>query len=158
MNIIFYDANTDEVIGSVIGDNDNPEVLGDALNFVTSWRGKHDGSLDGFAEYYKSWASAGAISRDDEALAAEQPDETVAFTVSDDGEVLELIKSNADGVFVRDNGDWTPVNPDEDQPTIDDQEWIDVNPDEAVAFWDKQQSSESAVTRDDILKYALNSE
>lgn len=92
--------------------------------------------------------------------AAEAPVEesvtTLAFTVSDDGEVLELIQSDDEGVAVRENGDWTQLNLDDPQPTVDDQEWLEVTED-AIAFWDGVEDPED-LTRDDVVKFAVEPE
>jgi hypothetical protein len=79
------------------------------------------------------------------------------FTVSMDGEVLELIKSDKQGVAVRDNGKWVPLDLDNENPTVDDQEWIGVNND-AIKFWDDEGEKNANLKRDDVLKYAVNSE
>lgn len=88
---------------------------------------------------------------------AEETVETIAFTVDEDGKVLELIKSDAEGVAIREDGDWSPVNIDEAQPTIDDMEWLDTNR-RGVAFWDSLDEDERELTRDKIEKYAVTSE
>lgn len=83
-------------------------------------------------------------------------DETLAFTVDDDGNVLELIRSDAEGVFVRENGDWSPVDTAADQPTVDDLEWLDATPG-AVEFWDGLTDTEN-VTRESVLEYTAQGE
>jgi len=83
--------------------------------------------------------------------------DTLAFTVDDEENVLELILSNADGVSVRENSTWVPVNTDEAQPTIDDQEWLDAKPD-AVPFWDGLSEAERDLTREQVLEYTVPSE
>ena len=76
------------------------------------------------------------------------------FTVDDSGKVLELVEEQPDGLVVRDNGDWTVVNEDEDNPTIFDQEWIDVS-DEAIDFWDQAQTADKDVVVDDIMHFSV---
>lgn len=88
---------------------------------------------------------------------AEEIAETIAFTVDEDGSVKELIRSDAEGVAVREDGDWSPVNVDEDQPTIDDLEWVDTTR-RGVAFWDSLDEDEKELTREQIEKYAAPSE
>lgn len=88
---------------------------------------------------------------------AEEIAETIAFTVDEDGSVKELIRSDAEGVAIRENGDWAPVNLDEDQPTIDDLEWVDTTR-RGVAFWDSLDEDEKELTREQIEKYAAPSE
>jgi hypothetical protein len=83
-----------------------------------------------------------------------EPHTTLAFTITDDEEVLELIQSDASGVAVRENGDWTQLDLDEPQPTVDDLEWLEVN-EAAIPFWDDVASADSDVVREDVLEYAL---
>lgn len=90
-------------------------------------------------------------------MADETAQDTLAFTVDDAENVLELILSNADGVSIRENNAWVPVNTDEDQPTIDDQEWLDATP-EAVIFWDSLSEAERDLTRDQVLEYTVPNE
>lgn len=88
---------------------------------------------------------------------AEEIAETIAFTVDEDGSVKELIRSDTEGVAIREDGDWSPVNIDEDQPTIDDLEWVDTTR-RGVAFWDSLDEDEKELTREQIEKYAAPSE
>lgn len=80
-------------------------------------------------------------------------DDTLCVTVDDDENVLELIYSNADGIYVRDTGEWTLVDTDIDQPTIDDQFWVDVTPD-FVAVFDGMMQTEDGLLYADVAKYA----
>lgn len=90
-------------------------------------------------------------------MADETTQDTLAFTVDDAENVLELILSNTEGISIRENNAWVPVNIDEDQPTIDDQEWLDAKP-EAIAFWDGLSEAERDLTRDQVLEYTVPSE
>jgi hypothetical protein len=83
--------------------------------------------------------------------------DTIAFTIDEDGSVLELIKSDADGVFIRENGGWAEVNTDQEQPTVDDQEWLDTT-EAGIAFWDSLSEDERDITREDVLEYTAQSE
>lgn len=79
------------------------------------------------------------------------------FTIDDDDNVLELIEQHPEGLMVRDNGDWSPVDTTIEQPTIFDLEWVDVS-DDALDFWDNAQKTDQPVTRDDISQYLIPSE
>lgn len=79
--------------------------------------------------------------------------DSLAATVDAEENVLELIFSNADGIYVRENREWSLVDADQDQPTIDDQEWYDVTPDFVTAF-DDMIESEDSISRDVLVKYA----
>lgn len=78
------------------------------------------------------------------------------FTVGEDDQVLELLEQQEDGLFVRDNGDWAPVDTSAEQPTIFDVEWIDVS-EEALDFWDKAQTEDSEVGRTEVEQYIIDS-
>lgn len=154
MNIVFTSIPTNTVIGHInIEDGTVDQISGAALGYLNAWQ-KDGATLLEFAEYYKSWSN-GYVRSDSEAGTLEP---TIAFTVDDQDNVLELIKSDDTGVFVRENADWTPVDTDTEQPTIDDQEWLDVNEAEATAFWDQSGGEDAAITREDVLEYALDSE
>lgn len=83
--------------------------------------------------------------------------DTVAFTVDDEDNVLELILSNADGIFIRENRGWAPVNGEQEQPTIDDQEWLETDQ-AGVEYWDSLSEDERDLTREAVLKYAAPGE
>lgn len=78
---------------------------------------------------------------------------TLAATVDDNENVLELIYSNKDGIYVRENGAWTPVDLDIDQPTIDDQEWFDVKLD-FIPVYDNLSETSDSIARDEVVPYA----
>lgn len=81
-----------------------------------------------------------------------QEGDSLCATIDEDGNVLELIYSNADGIYVRDNGEWTLVDTSVDQPTIDDQEWFDVTP-EFISAYDGLMQTEDGITRDQVVPY-----
>lgn len=78
--------------------------------------------------------------------------DSLCATIDSDGNVLELIYSNADGIYIRDGGQWTLVDTDTDQPTIDDQEWFDVTQD-FIPVYDELMQTQDAITRDDVVPY-----
>lgn len=67
--------------------------------------------------------------------------------------MLELIYSNDDGIYRRENGAWTPVNTDAPQPTIDDMEWLDVLP-AFVPIFDDKIASQDSISRSEAAEYA----
>lgn len=85
------------------------------------------------------------------------PDETVSFTIDDDGTVLELIRVTAEGeMYARDNTNWTRLEG-EDHPTIMDKDLVDVDPDDvpkAVKLWDDTSESGDSLMESDILPMA----
>lgn len=84
-------------------------------------------------------------------------DDTVFSFTYDGDEALELIRVDSDGEMTyRDNGDWTPVEG-EDNPTIFDRDLIDIEPDDvsaAVAVWDKNTRNADGVKKEDMLPFA----
>lgn len=91
-----------------------------------------------------------------EAEFVDQPDVTFSFTIDDDGNILELIKSDDEGVWVRENGDWILTDSNDPNDTIWDKEWLDVSED-AIKFWDESQNDEEPISRDRVVKYSTAS-
>lgn len=153
MNIIFTRIPSNAVTGRIDIENGQvKDVSGSANVYLNNWQ-LSGRSLAEFEDYYSSWSNGYAKSESE----AGTLEPTIAFTVDDDGNVAELIKSDETGIFIRENGDWSPVDTDKPQPTIDDLEWLDVN-DDALKFWDDEGENSDAVTREDVLKYAIDSE
>lgn len=80
------------------------------------------------------------------------PDATLAATVDESDNVLELIYSDVSGVYIRDNSAWQMLNPDDDQPTIDDMVWKDVTP-AFVPIYDGLVGTQDTITSDDLAEY-----
>ena len=75
------------------------------------------------------------------------------FTIDENDKVLELIESGEDGLMVRTDEDWIPVDSTEDNPTIDDLEWLDVS-DDALEYWDEVEDEDEVVLRKDVMQFA----
>lgn len=75
------------------------------------------------------------------------------FTIDENDKVLELIESGEDGLMVRTDEDWIPVDSTEDNPTIDDLEWLDVS-DDALEYWDEVEDEDEVVLRKDVMRFA----
>lgn len=75
------------------------------------------------------------------------------FTIDENDKVLELIETGEDGLMVRTDEDWIPVDSTEDNPTIDDLEWLDVS-DDALEFWDEVEDEDEVVLREDVMRFA----
>lgn len=86
------------------------------------------------------------------------PEEVISFTISEEDEVLALIKVTDTGdMFYWGQGDWKEVGEDEDLPTVYDQELIDVEPTdigEALDLWKSATASGGKLTKEDILPLA----
>jgi len=84
--------------------------------------------------------------------------ETVSFTIDDNNNVLELIKTTVAGdILYRANGNWVMVGQDEDVPTIFDQKLIDIDAieiDNAIAVWDDTESTGKDISYEEIRPFA----
>lgn len=79
-----------------------------------------------------------------------------SVTVRSDGTVLEMLRSDMDGMYFRENGAWVPVSPEataEDYPTIYGQEWHDVKS-AAVPYYDAH--ADDGITKEEIEEFFLN--
>jgi hypothetical protein len=79
--------------------------------------------------------------------------DSLCATVDEAENVLELIYSNADGIYVRDDGQWVLLDTSVDQPTVDDQEWLDVTP-AFVPVFDQLIATSDSIPRSEAAKYA----
>lgn len=80
---------------------------------------------------------------------------TVSVTISDTGEILELIKDVDDlGLFVREDGDWVQVDPDQEDPRIFDQTLADVD-ESFVEYWDRLKAQNAPITKEVIQDYLV---
>jgi hypothetical protein len=97
------------------------------------------------------------IAQDNTYTVNTDPDETISFTIDDDGTVLELIRVTDEGeMYARDNGGWVRLQG-EDHPTIVDKDLVDVGPDdipEAIKTWDAANTAGSTLMESDILPMA----
>jgi hypothetical protein len=69
-------------------------------------------------------------------LATDPSSDHYYLTISDQDEstVLELVWVAGENYFIRDNGTWLPINPDDDNPRIWDVEIVDVTSEAAREF------------------------
>jgi hypothetical protein len=85
------------------------------------------------------------------------PEETISFTVSDEDEVLALIKVTDSGDMFYFVDDWVEVTGEEDLPTIYDQQVIDVEREDigaALELWKESVANGTTLTKEDILTLA----
>lgn len=98
-----------------------------------------------------------AIALSDSYTPNTEPDETISFTIDDDGTVLDLIRVTDEGeMYARDNDSWVRLEG-EDHPTIMDKDLVDIDPDdipEAIKTWDEANASGSTLMESDILPLA----
>lgn len=79
-----------------------------------------------------------------------------SITVRSDGTVLEMLRSDMDGTYFRENGEWIPISPEasaEDYPTVYGQEWHDVKK-AAVAYYDA--NADAGITKAEMEEFFLN--
>lgn len=72
------------------------------------------------------------------------------ITVRDDGEVLELIRHDPTGSYLRENGKWVKIDPDAEEevyPTVYNQEWHEVDED-ILDFYDQNAGRDGISLRD----------
>lgn len=98
------------------------------------------------------------ISMSDSYAENTEPEEVISFTVSEQDQVLALIKVTDTGdLFYWNQDDWTEVQEDEDLPNVFDQEVIDVEPTDigaALELWKDAVASARTLHKEDILVYA----
>lgn len=84
-------------------------------------------------------------------------DEHLFLTVDDDNEdlVLELVRSNVEGMFIRDRGQWMKINPDEDNERIWDRVIIDVRQ-TAIDAFDDIESTSGEVTVNQLRDHVIS--
>lgn len=70
----------------------------------------------------------------DSAVLNDAPHIYLTVADEDENQVLELVKSDETGMYIRDNGEWMPINPDDDNPRVWDRILIDVTEDAAELY------------------------
>lgn len=70
----------------------------------------------------------------DSAVLNDAPHIYLTVADEDENQVLELVKSDETGMYIRDNGTWMPINPDDDNPRVWDRILIDVTEDAAELY------------------------
>jgi hypothetical protein len=89
---------------------------------------------------------------------ADEAAETFSFTVDNNNNVLELIKTTEAGdILYRTNGGWTMLGQDEEAPTIFDQKLIDIDKievDNATAVWDDAEDTGKDISYEEIRPFA----
>lgn len=80
---------------------------------------------------------------------------TVSVTISQSGEILELVKVTDDGrLLVREDKRWYPVSPEQDEPRIHDQTLADVSED-FVEYYDRLRAAGAEITKEVMQDYAV---
>lgn len=74
------------------------------------------------------------------------PEAFFGITVDEDGTVLELVKTDASGTYVRENETWVALDPDADEeenPTVYGMDWYDVSVDIIPVYDDSAESDQT---------------
>jgi len=128
------------------------------------WGENETSATDAFESYYQmqaTWSPAGLkietgdLQQDFMTKARKEMAQAGGYieygiTVRDDGEVLELLRHDPTGSYLRENGKWVLIDrdaPEENYPTVYNQEWHEVHED-ILEFFDSNSSSEGISIRD----------
>ena len=98
-----------------------------------------------------------AMGEDPEAITAagspeEEPESPLYFTVDDDGNVLELIKSEEESLSIRVDGEWVDISSEDEFPTVYEQTMKPAT-DDSVGAWDSELESNDQLKLEDIRDY-----
>lgn len=74
------------------------------------------------------------------------------FTVDDSGEVLELVKADDEGLFIRMEGKWVDISDEDEFPTVYEQNIHFAN-DKSVGIWDAEFEDKRDLKLKDIKEY-----
>ena len=98
---------------------------------------------------------------DDPAVAVEDTPGTysgphiyITLDEQDQNQVLELVRSDDDGMFIRDNESWVPINIEDDNPRVWDRVIVDLT-ENAVQAYDEAESEGKPITADMFTGYEL---
>lgn len=76
------------------------------------------------------------------------------FTVDSSGAVLELVKADDEGLFIRIESKWVDISDEEDFPTVYEQEIHFAN-DKSVGIWDTELEDKTDLKLKDIKEYLI---
>lgn len=87
------------------------------------------------------------------------PDVHLYFTVRDEdpNEILELVKVDRDGMYIRDNHEWQEIDPDADNERVWDRVIHDVTPDVVDSF-DQLVDQDGVANVDELQQYVIDEE
>lgn len=76
------------------------------------------------------------------------------FTVDDSGEVLELVKADDEGLFIRIEGKWVDISDEDEFPTVYEQSIHFAN-DKSVGIWDAEFEDKHDLKLKDVKDYLI---
>lgn len=83
-----------------------------------------------------------------------EPPSPLYFTVAEDGTVLELVKMEDEGLFIRIESKWVDISDEEEFPTVYEQDMHFAN-DESVGAWDAELEDNDQLKLEDIEDYLI---
>ena len=83
-----------------------------------------------------------------------EPPSPLYFTVAEDGTVLEMVKADDEGLFIRIEGKWVDISDEDEFPTVYEQDMHFAN-DESVGAWDAELEDNDQLKLEDIQDYLL---
>lgn len=76
------------------------------------------------------------------------------FTVDDNDNVLELVKADDEGLFIRLEGQWVDISDEDEFPTVYEQTIVFAN-DKSVGIWDAEFEDKNDLKLKDIKEYTF---
>lgn len=83
-----------------------------------------------------------------------EPPSPLFFTVAEDGTVLELVKMEDEGLFIRIESKWVDISDEEEFPTVYELDMHFAN-DESVGAWDAELEDNDQLRLEDIEDYLI---
>jgi hypothetical protein len=83
-----------------------------------------------------------------------EPPSPLYFTVAEDGTVLELVKMEDEGLFIRIESKWVDISDEDEFPTVYEQDMHFAN-DESVGAWDAELEDNDQLKLEDIQDYLI---
>ena len=83
-----------------------------------------------------------------------EPPSPLYFTVAEDGTVLELVKMEDEGLFIRIESKWVDISDEDEFPTVYEQDMHFAN-DESVGAWDAELEDNDHLKLEDIQDYLI---
>lgn len=151
--------------GTISPDNllaNDPEMYTDSFNHEDNepvWP-ERAGKVPNFEELPDD-VEAGELDEDPEAITAAgepeaewEPPSPLYFTVDESGAVLEMVKADDEGLFIRIEGKWVDISDEDEFPTVYEQDMHFAN-DESVGAWDAGLEDNPNLKLEDIQDYLI---
>lgn len=153
--------------GTITPDNlmlQRPEMYDESFNHEDDeyvWPERAEKFLEGGEIPEDDDSDAGELEESPEAITAAgepeaewEPPSPLYFTVAEDGTVLELVKMEDEGLFIRIESKWVDISDEEEFPTVYEQDMHFAN-DESVGAWDSELEDNDHLKLEDIQDYLI---